>query len=190
MTSWWTRGAIVHAEIVQTKPGMACTGDANPRAYVVALEREHLPRGPFWIQLGAEDPPSGVPEERTIVEVDLSAPGAVARPDQVHPDGRVPDPMPVTSGAIIEPGFQAHYRMSVHCGIEWLGELNSVAWRTDVPVGSQDSVPSEWEPVVDADQEIDLMLLMETGPDPRITATANGHSVVYHATAEKPPGCD
>lgn len=184
------RRAIVHAEIVHTEPGMACTGDANPRAYVVELQRERLPRGPFWIQLGPEDPPSGVPEERTIVAVDLSAAGAVAEPNQVHPDGRVPEPVTVTSGGIIEPGFAAQYRMSVHCGIEWLGELNSVAWRTDVPAGSQDFVPAEWEPVVDAGQQIDLLLLMETGPEPRITATANGHSVIYHATADTPPGCD
>ena len=182
--------AIVHAEIVHTEPAMACTADANPRAYLVALERVRLPVGPFWIQLGAADPPAGVPEERTIVEVDLSTPGAVAEFDQVHPDQRVPEPRANVSGGVIEPGFEARYRMSVHCGIEWLGELNSVTWRTEVPAGSTDHVPLEWEPMVEADEHIELVVLMEAGPIPTLTATANGHSVTYRATADDPPGCD
>jgi hypothetical protein len=182
--------AIVHAEIVHTEPATACTADANPRAYLVALERVCLPVGPFWIQLGAADPPGGVPEERTIVEVDLSAPGAVAQPEQVHPDQRVPGPQPNLSGGFIETGYEALYRMSVHCGVEWLGELNAVTWRTDVPAGSVDFIPPEWEPAVDPAEQIDLVLLMEAGPIPTITATANGHSVLYRATAEEPPGCD
>jgi len=181
--------AVVHAEIVLVDPPSACTGDANPRAYIVELERAQLPVGPFVIQLGPDDPPSGVPEERTIVEVDLSAPGAVARPDQVHPDDRVPGPNVNVSGGVIEPGFEALYRMSVHCGVEWLGELNSVAWRTEVPDGAIDFLPPQWEPLVGSDQELELILLMQTDPEPTITATANGHTVIYRATAEEPPGC-
>ena len=76
--------ALVHAEIVLVGGLRACNGDANPRAYVVALERSQPPSGPFAIQLDANGPPPGAPEERTIVEADLSVPGAVARPDQVH----------------------------------------------------------------------------------------------------------
>jgi hypothetical protein len=68
--------------------------------------------------------------------------------------------MPVTWAGSSSRAFAAQYRMSAHCGIEWLGELNSVARRTDVPDGSQDHVPAEWEPVVDADQQRDLVLLM------------------------------
>lgn len=181
--------AIIHAEIVLVDAPMACTADANPHAYLVELERTRLPVGPFFIQLGADDPPAGVPEERTIVEVDLSAPGATARPDQVHPDARVPEPNVNTSGAVIEPGFEAPYRMSVQCGIEWLGEINSVSWRTDVPDGAVDYVPEAWKPLVGTDQAIELVLLLETDPVPTITATANGHSVVYHPTAEEHDFC-
>jgi hypothetical protein len=80
--------------------------------------------------------------------------------------------------------------LNVHCGIEWLGELNNVSWRADVPAGVTDYVPPEWQAAVDANQTIEFSILMEEGPEPTITATANGHSVIYRATAENPPGCD
>jgi hypothetical protein len=67
--------ALVHAEIVDVSRQVACTDDANPRAFVVAVERSRLPSGPFAIQLGAGDPPPGAPEERTVVDVDLTPPG-------------------------------------------------------------------------------------------------------------------
>ena len=57
----------------------ACTDDANPRAFVVALARDRLPEGAFAVQLDAEDPP-GAPR---------SAPG----------DGDLtrPEPSPATT---------------------------------------------------------------------------------------------
>ncbi|MET0831867.1 MAG: hypothetical protein ABWY62_05740, partial [Acidimicrobiia bacterium] len=55
----------------------ACTADAKPHAYVVAVERDRLPAGPFVIQLGPDDPPTGAPLERTQVDADLTIPGAV-----------------------------------------------------------------------------------------------------------------
>jgi hypothetical protein len=181
--------ALVHAEIVLVDPPSACTADANPRAYLVALQRAKLPSGPFAIQLGANDPPSGVPEERTLVDVDLSQPGAVAGPGDVHGDPSLPEPFINESGAIVEPGFPAPYRLHVHCGIEWLGHVNNIAWRTDVPADVLDFVPPEWEPAV-RDESIDLSILLQTDPEPMIEATANGHTVVYRATAEDLPGCD
>lgn len=67
---------LVHgAFVVPGNPG-ACTDDANPRAFVVALSRDRLPSGPFAVQLDADDPPPGAPEERTEVDVDLSRPGS------------------------------------------------------------------------------------------------------------------
>ena len=91
---------IVHAEIVHVDPPMACTADANPRAYLVAVQRSALPAPTFAIQLSAEDPPGGVPEERTLVEADLRVPGSVAAPEQVHtdPDLMQPDPQFAQSG--------------------------------------------------------------------------------------------
>ena len=71
---------IVHAELVRPGNPTACTDDANAAAYVVAVERERLPEAPFAVQLSADDPPAGVPEERTTVEVDLRTEGAVAAP--------------------------------------------------------------------------------------------------------------
>jgi hypothetical protein len=182
--------ALVHAEIVLIGAPMACTLDANPRAYSVAVERTRLPEGPFAIQLGAQDPPSGVPEERTLVDVDLSQPGAVARPGEIHGDPGLSEPQFVESGDVIEPGFPTEYRLSVHCGVEWLGMLNDIWWRTDVPDNTLDHVPPEWAPVVDEKQTIVLSVLMETDPAPMITATANGHAVTYRPTTDDPPGCD
>ena len=181
--------ALVHAEIVLVDPPSACTDDANPRAYVVAVRRSKLPSGPFAIQLGADDPPAGVPEERTLVDVDLSQPGAVAGPGEVHGDPSLPEPFINESGAIVEPGFPAPYRLFVHCGIEWLGDVNDIAWRTDIPGDAVDFVPPEWQSAVRG-ESIDLSILLNTDPEPVIEATVNGHTVVYRATAEDPPGCD
>jgi hypothetical protein len=182
--------SLVHAEIVLVGVPAACTADANPHAYVIALARARLPSGPFAIQLGAEGPPAGVPEERTLVDVDLSEPGAVAGPGEVHGDPSLPEPHVHESGSVIEPGFAEPYRLSVHCGIEWLGVLNNVAWRTDAGNGAADFIPPAWLPVVDRGQAIELSIIMRAGPEPIITATANGHSVVYRPTTESPPGCD
>jgi hypothetical protein len=181
--------ALVHAEIVLVGVPVACTADANPHAYLVALERAKLPSGPFAIQLGADDPPAGAPEERTLVDVDLSRPGAVAGPGDVHPDPALPEPFMLESGSVIEPDVENPYRLFVHCGIEWLGRLNYVAWRTDVPAAVPDFIPPEWQTGVDASQAIELSIILRTGPEPVIEATANGHTVMYRATAEDPPGC-
>ena len=75
--------SIVHARITLLDAAVACTADALPHAYVIALERSSLPGGPFRIQLGADDPPPGVPEERTTVDANLSEPGSVAAPGEI-----------------------------------------------------------------------------------------------------------
>ena len=181
--------ALVHAEIVLVDPPAACTGDANPHAYLVALQRARLPSGRFAIQLTANDPPGGFPEERTVVEADLSRPGAVAGPDQVHPDPATPKPFVLEYGSIIEPYIEYPYRLFVHCGIEWLGRFNDLAWQTDVPADTLDFVPPEWRALVDRDQMIEVSIVMHTDPKPVIEATANGHTVTYRPTAEDPPGC-
>ena len=93
------------------------------------------------------------------------------------------------SGSFIEPGFPQPYRLFVHCGIEWLGYVNDIGWRTDVPGDAVDFVPPEWQSAVRG-ESIDLSILLSTDPEPVIEATANGHAVVYRATAEDLPGCD
>ncbi len=181
--------ALVHAEIVLVGVPAACSADANPHAYLVALERTRLPSGPFAIQLGADDPPAGVPEERTLVDVDLSRPGAVAGPGDVHGDPSLPEPFMNESGAVVEPGFPAPYRLAVHCGIEWLGYVNNIAWRAEASGGDPNFIPSEWRAVVDDAQTVELSITLRTEPEPVITATANGHTVTYRPTADEPPGC-
>ncbi len=81
-------GATLHADVVVpgAGPETACTADANPHSFVVAVDRAVLPTGPFVVQLDADDPPPGAPEERTMVDADLSAPGSQATDDQLHAD--------------------------------------------------------------------------------------------------------
>lgn len=180
--------AIVHADLTYLDGG-ACTSDAIPHAYVVALARDRLPHGGFAIQLDAADPPGGAPEERTVVDVDLSQPGSIAQPGEVHGDSGLPGPSYVQPGGVIETGFPALYRQSVHCGLEWLGPLNDISWRTEVPDGALDWVPDEWRQGV-IDGFITLNVTITTGDQPTLTATTKGHSVVYRATADQRPGCD
>ena len=181
---------LVHAEIVLVDTAMACTADANPHAYLVAVRRALLPVGAFAIQLDADDPPVGAPEERTLVDADLTRPGAVAGPGKVHGDPTPTEPFVLESGSFIEPGYGAPYRLLVHCGTEWLGRVNDVGWRTDVPAGSLDFVPTEWRTAVEPDESVEVSIMLRTDPEPVIDATANGHTVIYRPTPEQVPGCD
>lgn len=178
-------GDLVHAEIVLPDPPVACTADANPHSYLVAVDRSKLPRGPFAIQLGADGPPAGAPEERTLVDVDLSEPGTVAGPEDVRFDPSLPEPYEVESGDVLEPGFPMEpYFLSVHCGIEWLGEFNGYVWRTDA------EMPSAWADLVEKGERIALTLLLSTAPVPTIEASAGSATVTYHVATEPMPGCD
>lgn len=178
-------GDLVHALIVLATPHLACTDDANPLAFVVAVDREKLPEGPFAIQLGPSDPPSGAPEERTLVDADLSVPGATAGADQVGPDPLLPSPPGLSWGDHLEPGFpMGPYLMNVHCGIEWLGEFNGYMWHTD------EEAPDEWLGLMTPDQNVPVSLLLSTDPEPLIEASAGGATVGYRPTDEVNPGCD
>jgi hypothetical protein len=182
--------ALVHGEIVLVGQPPACNSDANPHAYLVALERAALPAGAFAIQLGAEDPPRGVPEERTIVDVDLSRPGSAPAPDEVHQATAPPETNLIESGERMEPGVAQQYRLYVHCGIEWLGAFNDVPWRTGSPAGVIDFIPAAWRPAIDASETIEVTLTLRTDPEPTIEASRNGLTVVYRPSIAEPPGCD
>ncbi len=177
-------GDVVHASIVLPNPPVACTSDANPRAYIVAIERTLLPPGPFMVQLDADGPPAGAPEERTIVAADLSIPGAVASSAQIGPDPNLPEEFVVESGDFIEPDFSIPYRLWVHCGIEWLGELNGFQWRTTEPM------PNDWRAVVTPSETIELTLRLTIGAEPVIEATAANASVTYRPSQEAAPICE
>lgn len=181
---------LVHPDVVLASGGPTCTSDARPFAFVVAVERSRLPAPPFAVQLAPDVEPGVHPAYRQIVEVDLRQPGAVAQPGDIHPDQTENEPSYRESGAIVEPGFAAPYRFSVRCGIEWLGILNAVAWKTDAPPDAADYVPAEWEAAVDANGMLEVSILLEIDPEPTITATANGHSVTYRPVSGDPPSCN
>lgn len=141
-----------------------------------------LPDGPFVIQLDADGPPGGAPEERTVVNVDLSQPGAVAGPGDIGADPALPEPFSVESGDIIETDFPQPFRFYVHCGIAWLGEFNGFNWRTDAPI------PQAWQDITSG--EIEMEITMSAGDPPTVEAVANGATVVYLPTDEPIPGCD
>ena len=179
---------LVHGTIVLPSTYNACTGDANPRAFVVAFERAELPPPPFGIQLGAEDPPGGAPEERTIVQADLRVRGSVPGPGDVHADPTLPEPYVVEPGSIIETGFENPYRFDVSCGVEWLGPLNDYWWKADLADGNRASIPTEWEALLE-DGSIIVMVLIETEPKPMLTATAGATSVSYRPVPSASPVC-
>lgn len=181
---------MVYADIVLVDQPPGCTADANPFAYVVAVDRSMLPVGPFAIQLTSEGPPPGAPEERTLVNVDLTQPGSVANSDQVGPDPALPEPFVVESGSIIEPGFEMPYRLHVHCGIEWLGQLNYLYWRTEIPPDILDYIPLEWKDAAAGELFIEVTVVLQTNPEPTVSATLNGHTVIYKPTGDTPGGCD
>ncbi len=152
---------------------MACTDDYNPRVYVVALQREHLPEPPFV--LGRHDAPALMVQ----FEEDLRVPGA--EPGRPRP---APDPEPQARlPSFIEPGFPWDAVIDVGCGIEWLGEVNGVHWRTD------GELPDEWETFVDDDQLLEVRLLLTEGPDPTLTVTAGNHDMVYLPSDPPPDPC-
>src|SRR5690606_10705913 len=117
------------------------------------------PRDGFAIQLGPEDPPPGAPEERTLVETDLTMPGSIAGPGQVGPDPLFPPPYEVKWGDYLEPGFHTGpYHFRVHCGIEWLGEFNGLGWRTGDPM------PDRWREMTTRGETIEVTLLLHAAP--------------------------
>ncbi len=165
---------------------LSCTDDlAGANHFFVALDRDSLPRAPFWIQLGPDDPPFGMPKERTVVEVDLMAPGSVARKGEAHFDRARHKPPPGRSGTSVEPGDETRYAFDTSCGIGYLGRINSIHWVTE-----EGNVPAPWKQAVDEDGEIIVTMRLRGEPDPHVMATANGRSVRYEPVREAPTACD
>jgi len=62
-------GDRVHGDITfPVPPNMSCTADANPYAFVVAVERSVLPDSPFTLQL-FEEIVGGDAEQRVTVDL-------------------------------------------------------------------------------------------------------------------------
>lgn len=110
-----------------------CTSDANPHAYVVAVERAMLPVGPFVVQLGDWEPFPGTPGVRTEVDVDLSAPGSVATAEQIRTDAGTPpaEPLLIEDGRPDLPANGARYvwHPRPECDGVVIGPFGGDLWR-------------------------------------------------------------
>ncbi len=158
--------AVIYPEIVHLGFG-ACTSDIHQRPFVVAFERARLPRPPFRIGLSAELGPGS----RTRVEADLSVPGSVPQPGEVR-NNEPSSPHISGPGAIVETGYEFDYRQSAGCGLEWLGPINDLFWRTAEGSGP-DWLPDRWAPALEAGQ-LTLSVIIREGNPPRLFATAEG----------------
>jgi hypothetical protein len=188
--------ALVHPLIVNLDTGLGCTDDANGHAYLVAVDRDRLPAPPFRIQLQAQDPPLGATREITLVEADLREPGSVPGRGEVRTVRPPQDQRFLRSGDIMETGFPDEYLLDARCGVEWLGRLNDVWWRTDVPDGETAWMPDRWRRSLRSDGMLEVSVLLREGADPvvrdgqpRAEVSRDGRTVVYHATADTPPAC-
>jgi hypothetical protein len=170
--------ALVHGDFVVPGSPQLCTADANGKGYLVALERERLPVGPFAVQLTANDPAYGVPEERTLVTVDLSAPGAVATDAQLTEDpalhARTGRGYVIEDGGTIEPGVEVSYAADVECFDGMIGPINGIVWAS---IDGFDARPAAWTDFDDAGRAI-VRILMQDGP-PTVTLSAGGHVEVF-----------
>ncbi len=175
-----TEHRVVYGGFVMPGNPTVCTGDANPEAYVVALARDRLPEAPFAVQLDAEDPPAGAPEERTTVLADLRPPGSTASADDLvveYYDPSEPSRAPrFEPGLVIEDGYPWPVLLDLACPVDVLGPLNGTMWRASKPA-MVDGPPPEWtEDLNDGLAEAELLL----GTDPaRLAVTVNGTSVDY-----------
>ncbi len=172
------------------KPGnpTICTDDANPEAYVVALARHRLPEAPFAVQLDAEDPPSGAPEERTTVLVDLRAPGAMASADDLvveyYDPNQPPRPPRFEPGLVIENGYPWPVLVDMACQLDVFGTLNGTMWEAIDPT-LVDGPPHEWaEDLNDGFAEAELLLGIEPA---RLSVTINGTTVNYEPIPTSEP---
>lgn len=128
-----------------------------------AVERELLPQGPFRVQLKARDPYPGTAEERTVVDVDLSAPASTATDEQLHLDPALaipPEPPLVTDGDALH-GDQAVryvYRDDPECEVPTLGPLEGSFWRLADREAAWDVLDGEELTLYPLGQEDDVVI--------------------------------
>lgn len=171
---------VVHGEFVLPGNPTFCNADANPHAFVLAVQRDRLPDAPFAVQLDAEDPPGGAPEERTTVEVDLRPTGSTATDDQLVvqflEDMGPPQPDVLMPDLVIEDGYPWLVRLDLACSVDVLGPINGTMWRAIDP-DLVNGPPEQWNQDLN-DGMVAAELLMTADP-PLLTVTANGHTVEY-----------
>lgn len=174
-----TASRVVHGNFVLPGNPTSCNADANPDAYMVALLRSRLPEAPFVVQLDADDPPAGAPEERTTVQVDLRPAGSMASDDElvveylddiVAPRYDVFEP-----GLVIEDGYPWIVLIERACPIDVLGPLNGTMWRAL-------TVPGDTSAGDVSDDLIEAELLLSTDPA-QLTVTIQGNPMIYEPIA-------
>jgi hypothetical protein len=173
-------GGVVYPVVVYPGTEQWCTADANPRTYLIGMERDVLPSPPFRIFHSKE----------TVLTVqvtaDLRQPGSVPTDAQVE-DVVAPRPRSATATpTVIETGFPWPITIDVSCGIDYLGVINGVGWHTAEDTGG---LPPAWEDET-VDGLLDVELLMTDGPHPTLAATAGGHEVLYLPGADDGAACD
>ena len=175
-----TERRLIHGAFVMPGNPTSCRFDANPDAYVVALLRDRLPDAPFAVQLDADDPPAGAPEERTTVEVDLRPAGSTASDDELsveYLDDTGPRPPDLFEpGLVIEDGFSWPVRIDLTCSVDIIGPLNETMWRAIDPDLAGGPPPAWTQDTNDGLAEAELFLT--TNPA-RLTVTINGATVGY-----------
>jgi len=172
---------LVHGKFVRPGNPTSCTDDANAEAYVVAVARDRLPDAPFAVQLNDTDPPRGVPEERTTVNVDLRPAGAILQPTDLvveSLDTSPPAPERFAPGFTIEDGFPWTLLIDLDCSVDVIGPLNATMWRSTDP-DLINGAPLAWEEAA-IDRMAEAEFLLTTGP-PSLTITINGVAVTYDA---------
>lgn len=194
----------IHPLIVNLDEPGVCWDDANGHAYWVAVPRDRLPAAPFRIGLSAD--PDSLANAMIQVATDLRDPGSTLGPDAITKVPPSADSRMNRSGDIIEAGFPADFLADARCGVEWLGQVNDIWWRTEVPAGETAWVPDAWRTSVRTDWMLPMEILLLAMPEPdgldqdpvdeadladrpRIEATANGETVIYRPTVEAPPAC-
>jgi hypothetical protein len=65
---------VINPTLLEGLPPATCTGDYNPRIYVVSVARDQLPPPPFVVKSGPEV------EQEVIANVDLREPGTTLQP--------------------------------------------------------------------------------------------------------------
>jgi hypothetical protein len=175
-----TTSRVVHGDFVLPGNPTVCNQDANPEAYVVALLRSRLPEAPFAVQLDADDPPAGAPEERTTVETDLRPAGSTATNDDlvveflddiVAPGHDIFEP-----GLVIEDGYPWTVLIERACPIDVLGPLNGTMWRAADNALSTGPLAT-W--AIDVGEDlVEAELLLTTDPA-ELTVRIDGIAITY-----------
>ena len=172
-------GSLVYVVVPTITDEMGCTDDWVPRTYLVAIERDRLPSPPFQLtgHVG-----SGA---RVEIATDLRVPGSRPAGGEVSPAEAVPVREPTLLPYWIEPEFPMTVTIDPACGIDYLGEINTVHWHRAEGSG----MPEEWDAAI-VDGLLDLELIMTPGPEPTLTASAGGVDVVYLPGPETMRACD